>query len=88
MRAVTVDPAMLIYLDGVANAKGNVNENYGREVLELFSLGIGHYTEDDVRAGADRPVRMDPRPRLQVGQRGRPQARRHAADLSGSHGCA
>lgn len=52
LRAVTVDSAMLIYLDGVENKKGFVNENYGRELLELFALGIGSYTEDDVRAGA------------------------------------
>lgn len=53
LRAVTVDPAMLIYLDGVKNKVGAVNENYGREVLELFALGIGNYSEDDVRAGAE-----------------------------------
>ena len=52
LRAVTIDPAMLIYLDGVTNQRGGVNENYGREVLELFALGVGHYGEDDVRAGA------------------------------------
>jgi uncharacterized protein (DUF1800 family) len=53
LRAVTVDPAMLVYLDGVKNVKSGVNENFGRELLELFSLGIGNYTEDDVRAGAE-----------------------------------
>jgi uncharacterized protein (DUF1800 family) len=52
LRGVTIDPAMLRYLDGVDNKKDNVNENYGRELLELFALGIGHYTEADVRAGA------------------------------------
>jgi uncharacterized protein (DUF1800 family) len=52
LRAVTVDPAMLIYLDGTKNQKNEVNENYGRELLELFSLGIGNYGEDDVRSGA------------------------------------
>jgi uncharacterized protein (DUF1800 family) len=50
--AVTVDPAMLIYLNGNTNVVGQINENYGREVLELFTLGIGNYTEHDVRAGA------------------------------------
>jgi len=44
---------MLVYLDGVKNKKDAVNENYGRELLELFGLGIGNYTEDDVRAGAE-----------------------------------
>ena len=52
LRAATVDTAMLVYLDGDTNEVGAVNENYGREVLELFSLGIGHYSEADVRAGA------------------------------------
>ncbi len=53
LAAITTDPAMLFYLDGVTNTKGAVNENYGREVLELFALGIGNYTEQDVRAGAE-----------------------------------
>jgi len=53
LKAVTVDPAMLIYLDGVTSSKNQVNENYGREVLELFALGIGNYGEDDVRAAAE-----------------------------------
>lgn len=52
LRAVTIDPAMLLYLDGATNQRGAVNENYGRELLELFALGIGAYTEADVRAGA------------------------------------
>lgn len=43
------DPAMLIWLDGQYNRKGKPNENYAREVMELFSLGIGTYTEDDVK---------------------------------------
>jgi uncharacterized protein (DUF1800 family) len=52
LRAITTDPAMLIYLDGRTNKAGQINENYGREVLELFSLGVGNYTEHDVRAGS------------------------------------
>jgi uncharacterized protein (DUF1800 family) len=52
LRAVTIDPAMLLYLNGAQSKKGAVNENFGREVLELFTLGIGNYTEQDVRAGA------------------------------------
>lgn len=51
-KAVTIDPAMLIYLDGVQNTKTSPNENYGRELLELFTLGIGNYTETDVREAA------------------------------------
>lgn len=46
------DPAMLIYLDSNSNIKGNANENYAREVMELFSLGVGNYTEKDVQEAA------------------------------------
>ena len=51
-KAVTIDPAMLIYLDGIRNRKGAPNENYARELMELFTLGIGNYTEQDVQEGA------------------------------------
>jgi uncharacterized protein (DUF1800 family) len=49
--AVTADPAMLIFLNGIDNDKDYPNENYAREVMELFTLGAdrGAYTEDDVR---------------------------------------
>lgn len=50
--AVSKDPAMLIWLDGNQNRKASPNENYGRELLELFMLGIGNYTENDVKAAA------------------------------------
>jgi uncharacterized protein (DUF1800 family) len=50
LRDVTTDAAMLVYLDGARSTGGDPNENYGRELLELFSLGVGNYTEDDVRA--------------------------------------
>lgn len=53
LRAVTIDASMLMYLDGRTNRKGAVNENYGREVLELFTLGLGSFDEADVRAGAE-----------------------------------
>ena len=43
------DPAMIIWLDNNDNHKGAINENYGRELLELFSMGIGSYTEDDIK---------------------------------------
>ncbi len=51
------DPAMVQYLDNIDNHKGSINENYGRELLELFSLGVGvdgkaNYTEDDVKAAS------------------------------------
>jgi uncharacterized protein (DUF1800 family) len=49
--AVTANPAMLVFLDGIFNEAENPNENYAREMMELFSLGAdrGAYTEDDVR---------------------------------------
>ena len=46
------DPAMIFWLDNKDNHKDAPNENYGRELLELFSMGIGNYTEDDVKACA------------------------------------
>ena len=48
--AVTTNPAMLVFLDGIYNERNNPNENYGREMMELFSLGAdrGAYTQDDV----------------------------------------
>jgi uncharacterized protein (DUF1800 family) len=49
---VSRDPAMLKYLDNNTNRKQHPNENYARELLELFSMGIGNYTEDDVKAAA------------------------------------
>ncbi|WP_353189458.1 DUF1800 domain-containing protein [Pandoraea pnomenusa] len=52
LHAVSKDPAMLIYLDGAASRKGRPNENFAREVMELFTLGEGHYTEQDVREAA------------------------------------
>jgi uncharacterized protein (DUF1800 family) len=50
--AVSQDPAMLYWLDNNTNQKGHPNENYAREVMELFTMGIGHYTETDVQEGA------------------------------------
>jgi hypothetical protein len=46
------DPAMIIWLDNNSNVKAHPNENYAREVMELFSLGVGHYTEKDIREAA------------------------------------
>ena len=50
--AVSRDPAMLVWLDNRYNNKTHPNENYAREVMELFSLGLGNYTEDDVKNAA------------------------------------
>jgi uncharacterized protein (DUF1800 family) len=51
VRDVTIDPAMLIFLSGISNRRSAINENYAREVMELFTLGAdrGAYTETDVR---------------------------------------
>ncbi len=49
---VARDPAMLRYLNNDANRKGHPNENWARELMELFTMGIGHYTETDIRESA------------------------------------
>lgn len=52
LAAISKSPAMIKYLDGDANLRGTPNENFGREVMELFTLGIGNYTEQDVKEAA------------------------------------
>jgi hypothetical protein len=52
LNAVVRDPALLIWLDAPANRKGRPNENLARELMELFTLGIGHYSEIDVKEAA------------------------------------
>lgn len=52
LRGIVHDPAMLIYLNNTSNRKGNPNENLARELMELFSLGLGNYTEADVKDAA------------------------------------
>ncbi len=52
LKSVARDPAMLIYLDGVRNVARQPNENFARELLELFTLGEGHYSEADIKAAA------------------------------------
>src|SRR3954468_19665515 len=52
LAAMGKDPAMLIWLDSTANRKAHPNENYAREVMELFTLGPGHYTERDIQEAA------------------------------------
>lgn len=49
---VARDPAMIVWLDGRTNVKGQPQENFGRELMELFTFGIGHYGEPDVYAAA------------------------------------
>jgi len=52
VHAISHDPAMLDYLNNQQNRKAHPNENYARELMELFTLGIGNYTETDVKEGA------------------------------------
>ena len=83
--AAVHDPALLIWLDAPANRKGHPNENLARELMELFTLGVGHYGEDDVKEvaraltgwtvadGAFRNVaaRHDEEPKTILGRSGR-----------------
>jgi len=50
--AVAQDTAMLFWLDGYTNTRQRPQENFGREIMELFTMGVGHYTETDVYAAA------------------------------------
>jgi hypothetical protein len=52
LQAVSRDEAMLLWLDSNSNVKGRPNENYARELMELFSMGVGNYTERDIREAA------------------------------------
>ena len=47
--ALSRDPSMILWLDNCENHKDAINENYGRELLELFSMGVGNYSEDDIK---------------------------------------
>jgi uncharacterized protein (DUF1800 family) len=49
LTALAKNPAMIYWLDNNGNHKGAINENWGRELLELFSMGVGNYTEDDIK---------------------------------------
>jgi uncharacterized protein (DUF1800 family) len=51
-QTIAIDPAMLVYLDNATNRTGAEQENFARELMELFTLGVGHYTEADVIAMA------------------------------------
>jgi uncharacterized protein (DUF1800 family) len=52
LHAAAKDPAMIVYLDSATNRKGQPNENFAREVMELFTLGEGQYRETDIREAA------------------------------------
>src|SRR6187431_1221561 len=49
---IAKDPAMVVWLDGRTNVRARPQENFAREVMELFTFGVGHYTEEDVYAAA------------------------------------
>jgi uncharacterized protein (DUF1800 family) len=84
LSAVVHDPAVLVWLDAPSNRKGHPNENLARELMELFSLGVGHYTEADVKEAAraltgwgveedtftDVPARHDPGEKTILGHTG------------------
>lgn len=71
LHAMTYDPAMLAYLDGLRSADGAPNENYARELLELFTLGEGHYDEAAIKDVARAFTGYRPRP-----VQGQPQVRK------------
>ncbi|MBC8116368.1 MAG: DUF1800 domain-containing protein, partial [Candidatus Saccharimonas sp.] len=52
LKSVSKTPAMLRWLDGDENTKGHPNENFAREIMELFALGVGNYTEKDIQEAA------------------------------------
>jgi uncharacterized protein (DUF1800 family) len=82
---VVHDPALLLYLDAQVNRKGHPNENLGRELMELFTLGIGNYAERDVKEAArtltgwtidkgqftEAPAQHDEGEKVVLGRRGR-----------------
>ena len=79
------NPALLYWLDAPSNRKAHPNENLARELMELFTLGVGHYTESDVKESAraltgwtveggaftDNPLRHDGAPKTILGKKGR-----------------
>jgi hypothetical protein len=52
LNASVREPALLLWLDAPSNRKGHANENLARELMELFTLGVGHYTENDIKEAA------------------------------------
>ncbi|HEY4333464.1 MAG TPA: DUF1800 family protein [Ilumatobacteraceae bacterium] len=88
LKAVTIDPAMLIYLDGGTSTGDAPNENYGREVMELFTLGVGNYAEADVQAGAKALTGYRMTPRLTAARfvaRNHDDAPQHYLGIDGVH---
>src|SRR2546430_1973344 len=89
LMAVTIDPGMLRYLDLGQSTGANPNENYSRELMELFTMGVGNFTEDDVRAAAKAlsggrgpsPPEMVKAPQQGPAQRGAPRRTPPADDV-------
>ncbi len=85
LRASVREPALLVWLDAQDNHKGKPNENFARELMELFTLGVGHYTEGDVKEAAraltgwtvkgdsfrEDPAQHDDGEKVVLGKRGR-----------------
>jgi len=73
LRDLTIEvartPAMLYFLDAQFNVKGAPNENFAREVMELFTMGVGNYTEADVREWFEPRASGDARHRRRGGRR-------------------
>lgn len=91
--AVARDPAMLLYLDSASNTKRHPNENFAREVMELFCLGLGNYSEQDIRELARCFTGWETRECLfRVNERhqdtGRKQLLGQAGDFTGEEGLA
>jgi uncharacterized protein (DUF1800 family) len=102
--SMVADPAMLVWLDGRSSRRANPNENFARECMELFCLGHGNYSENDVRqlaraftgwqidpgTGAARYVaaRHDPGPVTVLGRTGSLSSDQAVALLTGSPACA
>jgi uncharacterized protein (DUF1800 family) len=61
---IAQDPAMLIWLDGISNVKAKPQENFARELMELFTIGVGEFAETDVYAGRARVHRVESLTRL------------------------
>jgi hypothetical protein len=78
---ITSDPAMLFYLDLTKSTKKAPNENYARELMELFTLGLGQYTQQDVYEGAAALTGWHVRGRIKAGQT--PVAQYYPKDHSG-----
>jgi uncharacterized protein (DUF1800 family) len=90
--AFTTDPAMLLYLDGSGSSGAEPNENYGRELMELFTLGrTGGYTEADVQAAARALTgyvvrgRLEEHPKVTVVARDHDDAPRSLVGVGGVH---